>query len=442
MDKQTILSQIEQRDDLLSLPQALAEILREVDNPNFGSEQLARIILKDPPLTAKILKMANSSAYQRFGRVSNVNQAVQTLGVMMVKCLALSSSILNPDQIEKKSGVNPRRYFENILTVAAACEKIAEAIGQKSTEEAFIAGLLHDVGTMFFMCHYPTDYRNIAAGKIPGVTNILDAEKKVFGINHCEVGCLLAGKWRLPDSVVRATREHHNDVKNDNSDPIAGIVRLATLMVDQSVEGQVIDLETRLPAITSAGEALGLDREQLNAVSVGLLPATVAIANYLEIDIGSIEDILARANGEIWRAYFMIENLFRERQELSRKLLEQERSRGALESKTIAMATLSHYLNNAAMAIYGRSQMIRMRLDKQTHDELIKMLPVSLDVIDQAIKKTVAVLAEMKEISPIDEVDFLSTSKALDMDDRIERRMERMAEESGLELPEEVGSIS
>ncbi|MCD6250496.1 MAG: HDOD domain-containing protein [candidate division Zixibacteria bacterium] len=442
MDKQTILSQIEQRDDLLSLPQALAEILREVDNPNFGSDQLARIILKDPPLTAKILKMANSSTYQRFGRVSNVNQAVQTLGVMTVKCLALSSSILNPDKIEKESGINPRRYFESILTVAAACEKIAEAIGQKSTEDAFIAGLLHDVGTMFFMCHYPADYRNIAAGKIPGVTNILDAEIKVFGINHCEVGYLLAGKWRLPNSVVRATREHHNDVKNDKSDPIAGIVQLATLMVDQSVEGQVIDLETRLPAITSAGEALGLDREQLNAVSVGLLPATVAIANYLEIDIGSIEDILARANGEIWRAYFMIENLFRERQELSRKLLEQERSRGAFESKTIAMATLSHYMNNTAMAIYGRSQMIRMRLDKQKHDELIKMLPVSLDVIDQAIRKTVAVLAEMKEISPIDKVEFFSTSKALDMDDRIERRMEQMAEESGVELPEEVGSIS
>jgi len=442
MDKQTILTQIEHRDDLLSLPQALAEILREVDNPDFGSEQLARIILKDPPLTAKVLKMANSSAYQRYGRVSNVHQAVQTLGSMMVKCLALSSSILHPDQIEKESGVDPRRYFESILTVAAACEKIAEEIGQRSTEEAFIAGLLHDVGTMFFMNHYPAAYRRIATGEVKGAANILDAEKKVFGINHCEVGHLLAGKWRLPDSIVRATRDHHDEVVSGKGDPTPGIVRLATLMVDQSAVGHAIDLETRLPAIVSAGEALGLDKEQVNAVSVGLLPATVAVAEYLEIDIGSIEDILARANSEIWRAYFMIENLFRERQDLSGKLLEQERSRGAYESKTIAMATLSHYVNNAAMAIYGNSQMIRIRLDKQDNDELIKMLPVSLDVIDQAVKKTVAVLAEMKEISPIDEVAFLSTSKALNMDDRIERRMDQMAKDSGLELPEEVGSSS
>ena len=442
MDKQTILAEIEQRDDLLSLPQALAEILREVDNPDFGSDQLARIILKDPPLTAKVIKMANSSAYQRYGRVSNVHQAVQTLGSMTVKCLALSSSILQPDQIEKESGIDPRRYFETILTVAAACENIAGRIGKGSTEEAFIAGLLHDIGTMFLLHHYPAAYRRISAGKVTGATGIRDAEKKVFGLDHCEVGYVLASKWRLPSNVVRAIRSHHQDAGEGKFDIISGIVRLGTLMVDQSVAGYTLDLETRLPAIVRAGQALGLDKEQMDSVSAELLPAAIAAAEYLEIDIGRIEDILARANGEIWRAYYVIETLFRERTDLSRKLLEQERSRGAFESKTIAMATLSHYVNNAAMAIYGRSQLIRMRLDQQSPDTLITMLPESLDVIDQGVRKTVAVLAEMKEISPIDEVEFLSTSKALNLDDRIEQRMADMASESGLELPEEAEALS
>jgi signal transduction histidine kinase len=101
------------------------------------------------------------------------------------------------------------------------------------------------------------------------------------------------------------------------------------------------------------------------------------------------------------------------------------------------MATLSHYLNNAAMAIYGRSQMTRMLLQKGDADQLIEKLPESLDVIDKSIQKMVAVLAEMSEISPIDEVDFLCTSQAMNMDDRIARRLEQMDTESVLVLPDE-----
>lgn len=430
MDKQTILASIEQRDDLLSLPQALAEILREVDNPDFGLDQLARIILKDPPLTSKILKMANSSAYQRYGRVSNVNQAVQTLGSTTVKCLALSSSILHPDQVDKESGIDPRRYFSNILTVAAACEKISEQIGQRSSEDAFIAGLLHDIGSMFFMHHYPQAYRKIVDGEVRGTTDTREAELKIFGIDHCEIGQLLAAKWRLPEVVINAARDHHDE---KTTDQISKIVRLATLLVSQGAEGEPAELDVQLSYVAQAGEALGLNMEQVNEVSAGLMSAAISVAKYLEIDIGSIEDILARSNRELWNAYFMVETLFRERQELSRKLLEQERSRGAFESKTIALATLSHYVNNAAMAVYGRSQMIRMRLSQEGHGDLMEMLPESLDVIDQGIKKTVAVLAEMKEISPIDEIEFLSTSKALNLDDRIERRMYQMDEESQAE---------
>jgi len=437
MDKLLILSQIKERDDLLSLPQALAEILREVDNPDFGSEHLARIILKDPPLTAKILKLANSSMYRRYARVSNVHQAVQTLGAVTVKCLALSSSVLHPGQIQEVAGVDPKGYFGNVLTVAAACEKIAEAVSYRSTEEAFIAGLLHDMGTLFLLHHYPEEYRQIVDGKVRGRGDILEAEREIFGTNHCEVGYLLASRWRLPDYIAGAIRDHHIQEASDSKNPIPGIVRLATLMVDQSVVGHSIDLETRLSAISNAGVALGLSKEQVDAVSMSLMSSTISVAEYLEVDIGDTEELLTRANKEIWRTYFMVENLFKERQELSRKLLQQERARGAYESKAIAMSTLSHYLNNVAMAIYGRSQMIRIRYGKNDAEPLLEMLPGSLDVIDQAVKKMVAVLAEMKEISPIDEVEFLSTSRALNMDDRIEKRMDRMKEESSIVLPEE-----
>jgi HD-like signal output (HDOD) protein len=440
MDKLMILSQVREGRDLLSLPQALAQILREVDNPDFGSDQLARIILKDPPLTAKILKLANSSMYRRYSRVSNVHQAVQTLGAVTVKCLALSSSVFHPEQIKANSGVDPQRYFENVLTVAAACEKIAGTIGYRSVEEAFIAGLLHDMGTLFFLHNHPKDYRLVVESRTKGISGIIDAERRVFGTDHCEVGSLLAGRWRLPDYIQLAINDHHSTDPGNADNPIPKIVRLATLMVDQSLTGHVIDLETRLPAIVAAATTLNISKEQLDQISMSLLPATVATAEYLEVDIGSVESILTRANQEIWRTYFMVENLFRERQELTQKLLQQERARGAFENKAVAMATLSHYLNNAVMAIYGRSQMIRIQLRKHENESVLEKLPSGLNVIDTGVKKIVAVLAEMKEISPIDEIEFLSTSKAMNIDDRIQRRMEELDHDSGIVLPEEVAN--
>jgi HD-like signal output (HDOD) protein len=442
MDKMMILSQVREGRDLLSLPQALAQILREVDNPDFGSEQLARIILKDPPLTAKILKLANSSMYRRYSAVSNVHQAVQTLGAVTVKCLALSSSVFHPEQIKSDSGVDPQRYFENVLTVAAACEKIAGAIGYRSAEEAFIAGLLHDMGTLFLLHNYPKEYRRVLEGRARGISGIIDAERRVFGTDHCEVGSLLSSRWRLPEYITVAISDHHNLSPGDDHNPIPRVVRLATLMVDQSLTGHVLDLETRLPSIASSAALLGLPKERVDAISVSLLSATVATAEYLEVDIGSVESILTRANQEIWRTYFMVENLFRERQELTQKLLQQERARGASETKAIAMATLSHYLNNAAMAIYGRSQMLRIQLRKGERENLLEKLPSGLNVIDTGVKKIVAVLAEMKEISPIDEVEFLSTSKAMNIDDRIQRRMEELDRDSGIVLPEEAEAKS
>src|SRR3972149_12075140 len=97
MNKIDLVDEIRRRDDLLSLPQALSEVFREMGRPDFSSDALASIILKDPSLTGRILKLANSAFYQRFSGIATVNKAIQMLGVTTVKCLALSSSIFNPD---------------------------------------------------------------------------------------------------------------------------------------------------------------------------------------------------------------------------------------------------------------------------------------------------------------------------------------------------------
>lgn len=441
VDKLSIVKHIQQSNELLSLPQSLSEILREVDNPNFNSEQLSQIILKDPALTARILKLSNSSFYQRFSTTKTVQQAVQVLGVTTVKCLALSSSVFRLEKVNVATGIDPKHFFADVLTVAAAAEQLAREIDYKAPEEAFIAGLLHHIGIMFFLHHYPAEYKKLVSGQVKSRT-LLDAETEVFGIDHCQVGHLLATRWRLPQFIADAIRDHHSAPLVPADRPVSNCVALASLLSPSTFGHFVADMEGRTANIESVAHKLGLGSAKVPELSQKLVNFTLKVAEYLDVDIGSVDDMMARSNRELWRAYLLLENLFRERQELSQRLLAEERTKGALESKNIAIATLSHYLNNAVMAIFGRSQLIRMQLEKKRTDEIVKRLPEMIDTIDNSIRKIVAVLAEIKDISPIDAVEFLSASQAMNIDDRIVKRLAAMSKESGIVLPQEAESTA
>ena len=436
MDKMTILEEISRNDDILSLPQALNELLREIEKSSCSTESLAQIILKDPALTSRILKLANSSYYQRFSRTTTVHHAVQVLGISTVKCMALSSSVLNPDRFEKSSLVNTKKLFADILTVAVAAEKIAKAVAVKATDEAFIAGLLHDVGVLYFINHYPDQYKKIALKQVRA-GSLVDAERQIFGTDHCEVGYHLAVRWRLPVSICEAIRDHHSFSATTPGTSLPNIIRLATLLGHLSAEDYGWDPVERMIRINQLVQLFGLSKDEIEQISVTLLSDAFAAAEFLNTDIGNVEDLLMRANKEIWRTYLIVHNLFQERQELSQKLLKEEHDKGAVESKNIAIATLSHYVNNAAMAIYGRTQLLRQRLERGETARVLESLPASLDVIENGVRKTVAVIAEIKDISPIDEVEFYNMSQAMKIDDRINRRIKQLSEESGLVLPDD-----
>jgi len=429
MKKIRVIDEIRRDSDLLSLPQVLSEVLNEVSKEDFSADSLANIILKDPSLTSRVLKMSNSSFYQRFAEIKTVHQAINVLGVTTVKCLALSTSIFHPERIAKETGIDPSEFFIYVLSVAAGSRRIAKAADYTSTEEAFIAGLLHDIGLLFFLHKYPREYHQIVAKKT-GASNLIEAERKVFGVDHSEVGRHMAEVWRIPDEIATAIGDHHQGPTEGKENTLSNIVRLAVVLTKDRFSGYEVDLETRLNQITALSEAMSLSKGQVDEISSSLLTETFDIAQYLGVDIGNVEEMLTTANQEIWKAYLIIENLFKERQELSQNLLMEERAKGAMESKNIAMATLSHYLNNAVMAIYGRSQILRMMLNRGQTEKLVEQLQEDLSKIDLSVKKIVAVLEEMKEVSPIDQQKFNSMSRAMNIDDRIQKRLAKLADDA------------
>ena len=426
VNRQLIIDQIQKEENLLSLPQTLAQILKEVEKEDVSADSLSKIIRNDPSLTTRILKMANSTFYQRFSRTTTVNQAVSVLGITTVVCLALSSSVFRPEIIAKEAGIDTTDFYTYILTVATACERIAKETSLKASEEAFIIGLLNDIGLLFFLHHYPEQYKR-ALNKKGECKSLAEAEKKVFGIDHYEISSLLVHRWKLPDTIADAVGLQPSSQANPHVAKLQDILRLAMLMNPDRYSGYESPLEERLGEMSRVADKLSITKTQLDTITAKLVSGTIEIAEHFGVDIGSVEDLLIKANQEIWKAYLTIEHLFKVRQELSQQILHQEHERGALEAKNASMATLFHYVNNSAMAIYGRSQMLRVNHKSGKDDRLLENLERDLDVIDKSIQRIVAVLEEVREITPTNQEKLSSTTEAINLDDKIANRMSKMS---------------
>ena len=423
-----IIAQIKDDSNLLSLPQSLYQILNEVDKEDFSPQRLAEIIKTDPALTARILSLANSTFYQRFSKTTTVSQAVSVLGVSTVKYLALASSVLRPELIEKNSGIDPKDFFTYVLLNATTAESLARELQLKASEEMFIIGLLNDVGLIFLVHHYPSEYRQVLALK-GKVESLRSAEIEILGIDHFEISHLLAKKWCLPQEMADAIGCQTIENLSEKVKKMQATIQLASLMNPENFSGFRSALEDRLVKVNEAADNLTLTREQMDSVTGRLMSSAIEAAELMGVDIGSVEDLLINANQEIWKAYFTIEHLFKIRQDLNSQLLKEEHVRGALEARNAAMATLFHYINNTIMAISGRSQIMNHRNQSGQFEELQENLGKDLNVIDKSIQKIVAVLEEVKEISHTEHDKLTGCSEAMNLDDRLNQRILKMGKE-------------
>ena len=424
MEKIRLLDNIDASKDLLSIPDTLVKVLEAVSSEDTSPDQIANIILKDPSLTAKVLKMANSSYYCRNTPIKTVHQGTRVMGANAIKCIALSVSVFTPP----RKGANLseetlRHFYFHCIGVGLLARKMAEQIGHKNPEEAFVAGLLHDLGKLYILNAYPDVYAKVARLEDAG-DDILEAERKIFDVDHAELGSVIANRWRLPEDLQRVIRSHHQLQQDNREDVILSVVKLANILTRNIQAPNLKIIERNASYVHELAIRLGLKREFLDGLAFELLDDTITAAGHIGIDIGNQNELLSRANRELCRSYLMIEGLFKERQELSGKLLAEERLAGMIRSKNIAIATLSHYLNNVATAISGRVQLLQMGLQRNDISDKSGKVPASLAVIENSILKILAVLAELKALSRFDDQEFYNDSDAINIDERIKERMD------------------
>ena len=426
MELKHIKAKLDSAGDLFTLPQVLNEVLRLVERDDSSLKDIANIILKDVSLTAKILKVANSAFYGRTRQISTVNQAAVTLGLRAVKSLALSASIY--DIVKNKNlelGFDPKLFWRHSLEVATASRMIATEIRYTPPEEAFVCGLLHDLGMIFLEKIFPEKYNEIWRGLKQG-ENLVDLENNLIGFNHCQTIKYIAEKWHLPINIVKAVENHHKEAtmgQTKSDEVLWQTVSLANLLsknvFDTLAQKQFEDYEQK--EVLSSN--LKISESTLSRISSSLFDEVIKVAENLEVDIGDPLELLQKANQDLYRIYITVEKLLKENQQMHEKLLEEEKKKIAMESLNALIATFSHYINNATTTILGRSQLIELALqNKEINDDSGK-LSSSMKSIQKSVENISLVLEELKKLPALETVEYYKDSKIIDLEKNIRKKI-------------------
>jgi putative nucleotidyltransferase with HDIG domain len=205
---QRLLSQL---GSLPSAPDLYLKLLSELRSPNASIHRAAAIISTDPGMTAKLLQLVNSAFFGIQQHVADPQRAASILGLNTITALVLSVKVFSEYDETKMKAAGLSGLMHHSLQVATHARSIAKdvGVGRQEEEDAFTAGLLHDVGRVILATSLPNRYRKVVNLLTPGRTTVFEAEQAIFGASHAEVGAYLLGLWGLPDSIVEAVAYHH-----------------------------------------------------------------------------------------------------------------------------------------------------------------------------------------------------------------------------------------
>ena len=194
---------------LPSLPQVLLQILELSEQPDVGLAEIGAVVGKDAGLAVKIVSTANSAYYNRGRSVASVDQCLAVIGASQVRRIAFTQSVVELfGHFQKKQGFDLRYYWYHVLCVALTARALASHLGYHSEDEAYLAGLLHDVGQLALLSVEPDRYSPMLNSQV-GSSELMRQEQALFGLSHAEVGAWLLERWKLHSFFCDAVLYHN-----------------------------------------------------------------------------------------------------------------------------------------------------------------------------------------------------------------------------------------
>ena len=253
--EQAVNNALKEISHIATLPEVTLRIIELVEDPSSTAQDLHEVISNDPALCSRILKVVNSSFYGLPGQIASINRAIVMLGLNAVKNIAIAASLA---KLFRGGELTPffsaKELWDHSNAVAIASKMISDRLGMGLGDEAYLAGLIHDIGIMVEMQYDRSnlidalDRCNADVSGTPSVS-LLDTEEEVFGASHQDFGKGLCEKWKFPTPFMAAAGYHHRPTEAPTeakkivyvvhaADKIAGMIETGFRLDNQSVEIQ------------------------------------------------------------------------------------------------------------------------------------------------------------------------------------------------------------
>lgn len=255
---------IEKSFDIPSIPLVLMKILQVLDEDVASAAQMEELILHDPPLSARILKLSNSAFYSFRAEVKTLSHAISLLGINLVKSLAIGVNIFDSftKGMKNEAQILNKLWMHSFGVAMVAQEIWTRRSSRKDGEFAFMCGLLHDIGKVVFFKQDSFRYRaTFAAEKSQKDPDISRQEMDAYGVDHAAVGAILAREWGLPPDLATVIGYHHSPLNSNVS--LAAAVSIADMIVKKTEIGYDGDRKVD-PAVARIQARLNMNSEECN----------------------------------------------------------------------------------------------------------------------------------------------------------------------------------
>jgi len=191
---------------------------------DIGAKDIARIIERDMGMCAKVLQLVNSSFFGLGRRITVIDEAVAYLGTEMINQIVLAASLFDKRRLDPRGGLSLEALRDHALLTAGIARKIM-ARDRRQAADAWMSGLLHDIGKLVLAAELPEQLADAAAHARREQRPLYEAEQSLFGATHAEIGAYLLGTWGLPNPIVEAVANHHapDRVKHQGLDILTAV---------------------------------------------------------------------------------------------------------------------------------------------------------------------------------------------------------------------------
>ncbi len=217
-----------------TLPHIVARLAQLINDDNSTLRDFEEIISLDPALVGRLLTLVNSSYYGLVHKVDSVSRAIALLGMKNLHNIAVTDALKGMFTTGKgDDGFSRDRLWIHCAATGICSKMIAERIFSINGDDAYLAGILHDIGLIVEWQgaeeKFLQAYRQLGDEE----SDIIELERKHLGTDHCEIGYLLAQEWQIPDSLCRAIRDHHASMDHTQPESPLGILQISEYILSQ-----------------------------------------------------------------------------------------------------------------------------------------------------------------------------------------------------------------